>query len=207
MGGVKVVVLLGSGPGSGYVRSVVSGGGASSRGGVVAGWFAFFLVFACLRRFCVFVFACWWWACLAWGLVCVCVRVCVRVWVGVWWRGFVAWWCGCWLVGGGCGACALLVCLGRALGLVLVGLVGVVLLVSVLVCFCGGPAFLVCWVCRACLLFRAWCARRVLRVFAFVVGRVACTFFGSVLAGCASGGVFGVCGFCSPVRAPCLSVG
>lgn len=36
MGGVKVDVLLGSGPGSGYVRSVVSGGAASSRGGVVS---------------------------------------------------------------------------------------------------------------------------------------------------------------------------
>lgn len=35
VGGVKVDVLLGSGPGSGYVRSVVSGGAASSRGGVV----------------------------------------------------------------------------------------------------------------------------------------------------------------------------
>lgn len=36
VGGVKVDVLLGSGPGSGYVRSVVSGGAASSRGGVVS---------------------------------------------------------------------------------------------------------------------------------------------------------------------------
>ena len=59
----------------------------------------------------------------------------------------------------------------------------------------------------ACLLFWVWCARRVLRVLAFVVGRVACTFFGSVLAGCVSGGVFGVCGFRSPARAPCLGVG
>ena len=37
-------------------------------------------------------------------------------------------------------------------------------------------------------------------------GRVACTLFGSALTGCASGGVFGVCGFRSPARAPCLSV-
>ena len=29
--------------------------------------------------------------------------------------------------------------------------------------FCSGPAFLACWVYRAYLLFRAWCARRVLR--------------------------------------------
>ena len=36
VGGVKVDVLLGSGPGFGYVRSVVSGGAASSRGGVVS---------------------------------------------------------------------------------------------------------------------------------------------------------------------------
>ena len=41
---------------------------------------------------------------------------------------------------------------------------------------------------------------------AFAVGRVACTLFGSALTGCASGGVFGVCGFRSPARAPCLSV-
>lgn len=41
---------------------------------------------------------------------------------------------------------------------------------------------------------------------AFVVGRVACTLFGYVLAGCASGGVFDVCGFRSPAHAPCLSV-
>lgn len=39
-----------------------------------------------------------------------------------------------------------------------------------------------------------------------VSGRVACTLFGSALTGCASGGVFGVCGFLSPARAPCLSV-
>lgn len=37
-------------------------------------------------------------------------------------------------------------------------------------------------------------------------GRVACTLFGSALTGCASGGVFGVCGFRLPARAPCLSV-
>lgn len=39
-----------------------------------------------------------------------------------------------------------------------------------------------------------------------VVGRVACTLFGSALAGWASGGVFGVCGFRSPACAPCLGV-
>lgn len=41
---------------------------------------------------------------------------------------------------------------------------------------------------------------------AFVVGRVACTLFGYALAGCASGGVFDVCGFRSLAHAPCLSV-
>lgn len=44
VGGVKVDVLLGSGPGSGYVRSVVSGGAASPGGGVVlSGLFSFSL--------------------------------------------------------------------------------------------------------------------------------------------------------------------
>ena len=137
---------------------------------------------------------------MAWGLVCVCV-------IGVLGLVLVAgWWGWCWLVGGGCGACVLLVCLGRVLGLVLAGLVGVVLLVGALVCFCGGLVFLVCWVYCVCLLFRVWCVRRVLRVLAFVVGCVVCAFFGSVLAGCVSGGVFGVCGFRSPARAPLVWV-
>ena len=98
------------------------------------------------------------------------------------------------------------VCVIGVLGLVLAGLVGVVLLVGALVCFCGGLVFLVCWVYCVCLLFRVWCVRRVLRVLAFVVGCVACAFFGSVLAGCVSGGVFGVCGFRSPARAPLVWV-
>ena len=98
VGGVKVGVLLGFGLGSGYVRSVVSGGVVSSRGVV---WFAFFLAFACLRWFCVFAFACWWWAWLVWGLVCVCVIGVLGLVLAGWWAGVVGRVCS-WCVWGGC---------------------------------------------------------------------------------------------------------
>ena len=130
VGGVKVDVLLGSASGFGS-GPVVSGSVLSSGGGVVVSG----LFFPRLRLFPVVLCPC---ACLlvvgvlAWGLVFVFV-IGVFVWVfGVW--GGVWWWCGVWLVGALAWACARVGfwcwCEG---GLVLAGLVGVVVLVSVLV--------------------------------------------------------------------------
>ena len=56
------------------------------------------------------------------------------------------------------------------------------------------------WALRACcapLFFGSCAGARI----AFVVGRVACTLFGSALAGCASGGCGACVGFVSLTRA------
>ena len=69
--------------------------------------------------------------------------------------------------------------------------------------FCVGGRGQVLGGCvTACVCGCAWARERGL----VCAGRVACTLFGSALTGCASGGVFGVCGFRLPARAPCLSV-
>ena len=59
--------------------------------------------------------------------------------------------------------------------------------------------FVVSGVC-ACLLFRALCARRECDWVARAL-LVLC-----LMGACGGGGVFGVCGFRVPARAPCLSV-
>ena len=142
---VKVDALLGSAPGSGSVRSVVSGFALSSR---VSGLSSPFLVLAlvcfwfCVRVVCVRFFA--WFCVRVCFFACWCGVWCSRAWVGV--RGLVlvvacagggvvvGWWARArgvarGLVGG-----------VSVLGLVLAGVVGVLVLVGVLVCFCSGLA-------------------------------------------------------------------
>lgn len=72
---VKVGALLGSASGSGFVRSVVSGGVASLSGPVVVSGLSFFFVLAlvCFRRFCVLGFGVWWWWACWCGVWCSCV--------------------------------------------------------------------------------------------------------------------------------------